>query len=444
MVKSTTIVASTTLSQAPGAAIPSLRGATHRGDALRKGLAMEAGRATSHLRPQHATSAALAIAAIVLVALDLRPGIVSVGPILPAIIDEFGLSHAKASLLVSIPDVLMGALALPTPWLARRLGRDPVVLTALALLFCSMLARAFAASTWQLLACTVGVGAGIAVTGALLAGFIKARFPNRAAVMMGIYATALSLGSTISAAVTGPVAQTSGGWRLAAGLWAGLGVFAMASWLLVSTAERRRRPAEDGPLPVHRLPLGNRTAWLIAVYFACINFLFYALLSWTVPMYREAGLSPAVAGLALATFTGVFMCATLIFGWLSKSHDRRGWLALCAALGAIGLAAIALAPTTYPFLAVACCAIGLGGAFTLGMTLPLDNTADMHEANVWNAFVLTVGYLVAAAGPLLVGYLRDVEGGFGLPFTILIAVAVIMLAVSPFLQPHRPSTSAAL
>jgi MFS transporter, CP family, cyanate transporter len=129
---------------------------------------------------------------------------------------------------------------------------------------------------------------------------------------------------------------------------------------------------------------------------------------------------------------------------LSKSHDRRGWLALCAALGAIALAAIALAPTTYPFLAIACCAIGLGGAFTLGMTLPLDNTADTHEANVWNAFVLTVGYLVAAVGLLLVGYLRDVEGGFGLPFTILIVVAVIMLAVTPFLQPHRPSTSAAL
>jgi MFS transporter, CP family, cyanate transporter len=399
---------------------------------------MDAGKTADHFRTQHATSAAVAIAAIVLVAIDLRPAIVSVGPILPSIIDEFDLSHATASLLVSIPDVLMGALALPSPWLARRLGRDPVVLAALALLFCSTLARAFATSTWQLLACTVGVGAGIAVTGALVAGFIKARFPDRAAMMMGIYATALSLGSTISAAVAGPVAtQTSGGWRLAAGLWAGLGIFAMGSWLFVSAAEGRRRPALTDAPPAHRLPLGNRTAWLIAIYFAGINFLFYALLSWTVPMYREAGLSPAVAGLALATFIGVFMCASFIFGWLSRSHDRRGWLALCAALGAVGLAAIALAPTTYPFIAVGCCAIGLGGAFTLSMTLPLDNTADMHEANAWNAFVLTVGYLVAAAGPLLVGYLRDVKGGFGLPFMILVGVAIIMLAVAPFLQPHK-------
>jgi CP family cyanate transporter-like MFS transporter len=360
------------------------------------------------------------------------------GPVLPSIIDDFHLSHTAASLLVSIPDVLMGALALPTPWLAQRYGRDPVILTALFLLFGSTIVRAFATTTIELLAATAGVGAGIAVAGALIGGFIKARFSTKAALVMGLYATSLSLGSTISAAVTGPVAtQTSSGWRFAAGLWGGLGIFAIAGWLMVTIAERRIRLPVSGPAPVYRLPLGNRTAWLIAVYFACINFLFYALLSWAVPMYREAGLSPTVAGLALATFTAVFMCANPIFGWLSKCHDRRGWLALCAALSVAGLASIALAPATLPFAAIGCCAFGLGGAFTLGMTLPLDNTETVHEANAWNAFVLTVAYLIAAGGPLLVGYLRDLNGGFEASFLLLAVVAVLMLSVTPFLHPHR-------
>lgn len=103
----------------------------------------------------------------------------------------------------------MGALALPTPWLARRFGRDRVILTALVVLFGSILVRAFAGSVGQLLASTFGVGAGIAIAGAL-GGFIKARFPTRAALFMGLYATSLSLDSTVSAALTGPVA-TSGG-----------------------------------------------------------------------------------------------------------------------------------------------------------------------------------------------------------------------------------------
>ena len=63
--------------------------------------------------------------------------------------------------------------------------------------------------------------------------------------------------------------------------------------------------------------------------------------------------------------------------------------------------------------------------------------AHVHEANVWNAFVLTVAYLIAADGPLIVGYLRDVNGEFKPSFILLAVVAVLMLSVTPFLRPHR-------
>ncbi len=88
-----------------------------------------------------------------------------------------------------------------------------------------------------------------------------------------------------------------------------------------------------------------------------------------------------------------------------------------------------------PFLFVPLVAVGLGGAFTLGMTLPLDNTRSVEEANVWNAFVLTVGYLLASIGPLLVGRLRDLSGDFQLGMWICVNVAVAMLVITPFLRP---------
>ncbi|WOS66155.1 MFS transporter [Sinorhizobium fredii] len=73
---------------------------------------------------------AVAITCVVLVAIDLRPAIVSIGPLLPSIRDEFAISNAQASLLTAIPALLMGLFAFPTPWLARRFGRDKVMLTA--------------------------------------------------------------------------------------------------------------------------------------------------------------------------------------------------------------------------------------------------------------------------------------------------------------------------
>jgi CP family cyanate transporter-like MFS transporter len=154
-------------------------------------------------------------------------------------------------------------------------------------------------------------------------------------------------------------------------------------------------------------------------------------------MYRDAGLSATAAGLILASYTAAFMVANPVFGWLSRSIDRRRWLAACGGLTLLGLVPTALWPNLAPFLFIPLSAFGLGGAFTLGMTLPLDNAQSVEEANVWNAFVLTVGYLVAAAGPVLVGRLRDVDGNFRYAMWLLVAVAIAMLLLTPFLRPHH-------
>jgi CP family cyanate transporter-like MFS transporter len=256
-----------------------------------------------------------------------------------------------------------------------------------------------------------------------------------------VYATALALGSTLSAAATGTIASLTGGWRWAAGVWALPGVLALLAWLFVA----RRNPA---PAPTtaaakrYGMPFRHPTAWLIALFFACNNFVFYALISWLAPMYVEAGWTPARAGLLLATFTLAFMVANPVFGFLSRDEDRRLPLALGAGTALAGILAMAFAPTVSPYLAVAVLAFGTGGSFTLSMTLPLDNTRHADEAGAWNAFVLLVSYTVAAIGPLAIGQLRDASGAFGSSLWLLVAVSSVMFMVTPFLQPHRHESAA--
>jgi CP family cyanate transporter-like MFS transporter len=191
------------------------------------------------------------------------------------------------------------------------------------------------------------------------------------------------------------------------------------------------------------MPFRNRTAWLIALFFACNNFVFYACISWLAPMYVEAGWTPAHAGLLLATFTLAFMAANPVFGFLSRDEDRRLPLALGAGTALAGMLAIVLAPTVSPYLAVAVLAFGTGGSFSLSMTLPLDNTNHADETGAWNSFVLLVSYTVAAAGPLALGQLRDITGAFRSALWLLVAVSIVMLAVTPFLQPHRRKNAGA-
>jgi CP family cyanate transporter-like MFS transporter len=387
-------------------------------------------------QPRNTPSLMIAILCIVLVALTLRPAIVSIGPLLPGMIQAFGLSHTQASLLTAIPTLLMGLMALPTPWLARRFGRDRVILVALAVLLAATGLRAFAGSIGTLFLTTVGVGAGIAVAGALLAGFVKASYPKQAALLMSIYATALALGSTVAAAITGPVALATASWRLGESVWVLPVVIAIAAWFYIERQGLTK--GQDGVSP-HRyaMPVRNPTAWLIALFFASNNVVFYAYISWVAPMYVEYGRTPTVAGLILGSFTLAFLVSNPVFGMLSRNEDRRLALAVSSLIALIGTSAIAIAPNAVPFIAVPIVAFGAGGAFTLGMTLPLDNTRNADEANAWNAFVLLVSYIVAAAGPLLMGYLRDVTAGFEVSQWLMVGVSALMLAVTPFLQPYH-------
>ncbi|PDT50379.1 MFS transporter [Sinorhizobium fredii] len=382
---------------------------------------------------------AVAITCVVLVAIDLRPAIVSIGPLLPSIRDEFAISNAQASLLTAIPALLMGLFAFPTPWLARRFGRDKVMLAALATLTIAALARAFADNVTSLFAATAGVGAGIAVAGALVAGFIKKNYPRHVALLTGIYASSIGLGRTISAALAGPLAEASGGWRIGAGIFTLPGFIAIDAWMIIARAERRAGTVKSGtfaPRKGSSLPFTNPVAGLAASYFALNNFLFFGLIGWTAPMYIERGMSGADAALLLASFTAAFMVANPLAGFVSR-NDRRRLIALFASTSLFGILAIALMPPTTPYLFIPLIALGVGGSFTLGMVLPLDHARDANEANSWTAFVLGIGYFAGALGPFLLGVARDSTGGFTVPVWMLVIAAVLKLSLAPLLQPRR-------
>ncbi len=381
---------------------------------------------------------AIATACIILVAVDLRPAIVSVGPLLPMIRDQFGLTNAEASLLTTIPAVLIGLLAFPAPWLAHRFGRDRVILLALSVLTAATGLRAFASSTGELMAATVGVGAGIALAGALIPGFVKQNYPRRASLLMGVYAMALGLGSTLAAAFAHPLALLADGWRFGTGVFALPCLIAIAACALVahfSPDRVSRRLSSD--VVRAGMPFRNGTAWLLALYSSLNNVLFFGHVSWTAPIFREHGMSDATAGLVLASFTAAFMLGNPLAALLTKTDDRRTIIAVFAVLAFIGTLVEATSPGLLPFLFVPITAFGVGGTFTLTMILPLDNASNTRDANSWTGFVTGIGYLAGSFGPLAIGMLRDLTGSFATPAWLLASVAFLTLALSPFLLPHH-------
>ncbi|MFM0501458.1 MFS transporter [Paraburkholderia caffeinilytica] len=395
------------------------------------------------------TKKAAAAIALLILSVALRPPIVSIGPVLDSIQKSFSLSYTQASLLTAIPDICMGVFALVAPGVARRLGTDNAVVAALALLCVAMIARALAGSASVLLVCTVFTGIGIAISGSLIGGWVKKHFASDASMFMGIYSAGLSVGATVAASSSGYIAQSLGGWRVAVALWSVLCITAILSWrklaqqfLKASTGERERQQVTQ-PAPAVGLPWKKFGAWRVAIYFGASQFIVYACFAWLASSSSEMQIDALSPGLVLGLFTCVFALSSLGMGMKAgRSSDRRGWLGLASAITAAGIGGLAFAPTAYPVSCIVLIAIGQGMCFTLAMTLPLDNTHTPAETNAWSVFMLFIGYLVAALGPLSFGFLRDRTAGYSASYLMLFVVAVGITLMVPLLRPAPSDTEA--
>jgi CP family cyanate transporter-like MFS transporter len=371
---------------------------------------------------------------VVGVALNLRPAIAAVPPLLDTIQSDLGLSATGAGLLTALPVVCMGLFAPAGAALARRVGREAAVSCALALVGVGTLVRGAGASAVPLYAGTLVAGVGIAIGGVLLPGVVKAWFPDRPGTVTGLYTAGLVAGATVASAATVPLMDALGiGWPTAIAAWGLLAVAALAAW----APGTRRLRAPPGPAPGRlRLPWGSGVAWRATLYMGSQSLLYYAALTWLSPLYLAAGWSAGRAGLLLGLFSLTQILSALAVPALAdRGGDHRPWLALCVGTVTAMLAALGLAPEAAPWLWAALLGLGVGGMFALALTLLVKLAPTPAAAARLSGMALLVGYLLAATGPVLAGALYDAARSYRVPFLVLAGIGVATLAVGVSLRP---------
>jgi CP family cyanate transporter-like MFS transporter len=378
---------------------------------------------------------------LLLVALNLRPAISSVPPVLETIRQDLGLGRAYLGLLTTIPVLCMSALALVAPTIRERIGAERAVLWSVVLIGAAVAGRLAAGQASVLLVTTLFAGIGIAVVQSLLPAVVKAWFPDRAALVTGLYTVGITGGLALAALVTVPIERLLGGfWPGALAAWSLLAAVAAVFWLPLAS-RARSMPRHEGADERARLPWRSGQAWSVALFFGAESCLFFSSLTWLAPLYVDHGLDEGRAGLLLAVFALVRVPAAFLFPALAdRSGDRRPWLALTLVLAIFGFCAVGIVPLATPWAPLAWVVVlglGVGGLFPLALTLPLDYSADAEETSRLTAMTFFVGYIVAALGPVAVGALRDATGGYAIPFVALATIGVGMLAASPRFRGRR-------
>jgi MFS transporter, CP family, cyanate transporter len=372
------------------------------------------------------------LAALFLGALALRPQLVGVGPLLPQIDDDLGVSHAVAGLLGTIPVLCMGLFAPPAAYLAGRLGTRAAIASCLAAIAGFGLLRATAPGAPLVLALTFPIGVGMGLAGALLPVAVKERFAHRPAFASGVYTTGINMGSALSSALAVPLAAAFGGWRAAIAAFSAVTILLFIAWIVL-TPPARERVSSDPP----RLPWGRRLVWALVAVFAFQSIVYYGLVAWMPDSFGERGWSDESAGALVGVMSIAALPSGLLLPFLAdRLGSRRQWLGLCA--GAVFVATLGIA--TLPgagWLWAALAGFGIGASFPLTLTLPLDVAREPAETGAVVGLMLGAGYTITAAGPIALGAVRDVTGSFSASLWVLVAVAAAFFASVLPLSPAR-------
>ncbi|HKS14366.1 MAG TPA: MFS transporter [Pseudomonas sp.] len=352
----------------------------------------------------------LLLLGLVLVALNLRPALSSMAPLLGQVSSSLGLSAAQAGLLTTLPVLCLGLFAPLAPILARRFGSERVILGILLTLAAGILVRSTLGVTGLFLG-SILAGASIGVIGVLLPGIVKRDFPQHAGTLTGVYTMALCLGAAMAAGATVPLAQHwDDSWPFGLGFWVLPALLAMLIWL---PQARQGHGAHHVAYRVRGL-LHNPLAWQVTLYMGLQSSLAYIVFGWLPSILIGRGLSPTEAGLVLSGSVIVQLVSSLSAPWLAtRGKDQRLAIVIVMLVTLAGLFGCLYAPLEGLWGWAVLLGLGQGGTFALALTLIVLRSRDAHVAANLSSMAQGFGYTLASMGPFAVGVVHDITGGWG-------------------------------
>jgi MFS transporter, CP family, cyanate transporter len=384
------------------------------------------------------------LAVFLLVAVNLRLAVVALSPVLTDIKRTEHLSDGIAGLLTTLPLACFGVFALTAPWLTRRLGPRRMLLLAMATLTVGI-GLWLASGVVTLFAGALVAGAGIGIANVVMPGMIKRDFASHSHLVTGLYTTALGVSGALAAGLTVPLARVTGlGWRDTLALWAIPAILAFAAILITS----RHRSQPDLPTPVDHRPgsegpplralFADRTAWAVTAFMGLQSLGFYAIAAWLPTLLQDHHMAVGQAGWILSFTTFPAIAAALVTPSLNRRlGDGPTMVAIGSGLCAVGYLGLLLDPIPAVYLWATCLGLGQGACISLGIHYMVARAYDHHLTGQLSAMAQGLGYLLACVGPVALGAVHNVTGGWTVPLAALTVLLAIQLVAGIAAARHR-------
>ena len=367
---------------------------------------------------------ALLIAGILMIATTLRVTFTGVAPLLDAIRTDYGLTTAQTGLLTTLPLLAFALVSPLAAGIARRIGMERSLCAAMLLICAGIAVRSLPCVSLLFLGTAI-IGCGIALGNVLLPGLIKRDFSQHVARLTGAYSLTMGAAAALGSALVVPLALSGFGWHGALLMLMVFPLLALLVWLPQWRSTNHTNLTTSRTLHargIWRSPL----AWQVTLFLGINSLIYYVIIGWLPAILISHGYSEAQAG----SLHGLLQLATAAPGLLiplvlHRFHDQRSIAALVSLMCAAGAAGFWFMPEQAVLWTVLF-GFGSGATMILGLTFIGLRASSAHQAAALSGMAQSVGYLLAACGPPLMGRIHDAQGDWQTPLLAVAALAIVM------------------
>ena len=366
----------------------------------------------------------LLIVGILFIAATLRVTFTGIAPLLDAIRAEYQLTTAQTGLLTTLPLLAFGLVSPLAAGVARRFGIERSLLLAMVIICLGIGLRSLPSAAWLYIG-TALIGCGIALGNVLLPGLIKRDFSGHVARMTGAYSITMGAAAAAGSAMVVPLALAGFGWRGALLLLMVFPLLALLLWL--PQARRQASTPMTGSGAAHNRGIWRSAlAWQVTLFLGINSLVYYVIVGWLPAILQSMGYSEAQAG----SLHGLLQLATAAPGLaiplvLHRLKDQRGIAVLVALMCVVSTLGLWLLPGQAVIWTLIF-GFGSGATMILGLTFIGLRASSAHQAAALSGMAQTIGYLLAACGPPLIGKIHDAYGDWHIPLIIVALIAEVM------------------
>jgi len=365
-----------------------------------------------NLQKHLSSSQAILIAGILMVSVNLRTSIASVGPLIPFIREDLGLTNGMAGFLTTLPLLTFATFSLIAPSIGKRMGHGRAIFLGMLLLACGIVIRVLGGIELLLIG-TALTGIGIVIANVLLIPMIKLRLPQKLGLMTALLATGMSLLAAVAAGLSVPLAvDLNWGWRGSLLFWIVFLVMAILIWI-----PQLGRPSSAIQTEVFapKNVWKSRLAWQITLFMGAQSVMYFTLTTWLPDMLISRGMDATQAGFVSSMMQLVSLAGSYFApGILIKMREQSNAIWVVGITYIFGYLGLLPGVEWLTYLSLTLIGLGLGASLSIAYTLISLRTGEDRTTAKLSGMVQSSGYVLAALGPMLFGFSLDLFNNWNL------------------------------